>query len=383
MRYDVIVVGTGPAGSTAAWHLARAGVRVALVERDPLPRHKTCGGGLVPRAVRWLAADVAPVVERECRAVEIGLVSIGRSFVCRRAEPLIRMTRRAPLDHLLALAAADAGAELLAPCPVRHIAREPAAVRLDTERGPLTAAVVLAADGATGAISTAAGWAAGRQAIPALEIEAQVDDATLARFADRARIDFGLPPRGYAWVFPKADHLSIGVLSTARGRVPLAGALERYLRYVGIAPRHAARHGYVIPLRPVRPPFMRGRVIVAGDAAGLADPITAEGISYAALSGRLAAAALIEGALDEARAAPPYEAALRTRILSELRAARLLARIVYGPAPLQAAVYRLLGPRLADAVADVVFGEGSYGQALARRLLQPGHRDRSAYKPGA
>jgi geranylgeranyl reductase family protein len=375
VRYDVVVVGTGPAGSTAAYHLARAGLRIALVEREALPRHKTCGGGIVPRAVRWLPTDIAPVVERECRTVAVGLFPRGWSIVCRRAEPIIRTTRRAPLDHLLARAAADAGAELLAPWHVQGVVHQPNQVRLETDRGALDAGVVVAADGATGAVSGAAGWAAGRRAVPALEIEAQVDDATLARFVACARVDFGIPRRGYAWVFPKADHLTIGVLSTTRGKVALGSALETYLEHLGIVPRRAVRHGYVIPLRPERPPFMRGRVMVVGDAAGLADPITAEGISFAALSGRLAAQAIIAGQLDEARVGAAYEDALRRDILPELRAARILARVIYGPLPLQAAAYRTLGRALANAITDVAFGEGSYARSLARRLLR--HRVRA------
>jgi geranylgeranyl reductase family protein len=368
VRYDVVVVGTGPAGSTAAYHLARAGLRVALVEREALPRHKTCGGGLVPRAVRWLPVDVTPVVEHECRAVAVGLLPRGSSFVCRRAEPIIRMTSRAALDHLLAGAAAAAGAELLAPWRAGAVVHQPGQVRLETDRGPLDASAIIAADGATGAVSGAAGWAAGRRPVPALEIEAQVDSATFARFRECARVDFGIPRRGYAWVFPKADHLSIGVLSTTRGKVALGSALETYLHYLGIVPRGATRHGYVIPLRPERPPFMRGRVMVVGDAAGLADPLTAEGISYAALSGRLAAQALIDAQLDEGRAGQIYDAALRRLVLPELRAARLLARVVYGPPPLQAAAYRTLGRSLANAITDVAFGEGSYARSLARHL---------------
>lgn len=369
MRYDVVVVGTGPAGSTTAYHLARAGLRVALVEREALPRHKTCGGGVVPRAVRWLPADITPVVEHECRAVAVGLLPQGWSFVCRRADPIIRMTRRAPLDQLLAGAAVGAGAELLAPCRLGALVHQPGGLRLESDRGPLDASVVVAADGATGAVSGAAGWTAGRRAAPALEIEAQVDGATLARFGGCARVDFGIPRQGYAWVFPKADHLSVGVLSTTRGKVALGSALETYLHHVGIVPRSAARHGYVIPLRPERPPFMRGRVMVVGDAAGLADPVTAEGISYAALSGRLAAEALIGAQLDEARAGAAYDTALRRHVLPELRAARMLARLVYGPSPLQAAAYRTIGRSLANAITDVAFGEGSYARSLARRLI--------------
>jgi geranylgeranyl reductase family protein len=373
MRYDVAVVGAGPAGATAAFHLARAGLRVALVEREPVPRYKTCGGGLVGRAVRWLPAPVAPVVERVCREIVVGLAPRGLVFTCRRPDPLITMTMRSALDGLQVRAAEAAGAELLAPCAVTSVDPRADRVRLGTPRGALEADFVVGADGATGAVARAAGWDTRRHAIPAIEIEAEVDEATLARLGQAARFDFGLPARGYAWVFPKANHLSIGVLSTRRGTRDLADSLSRYLDRLDIRPVHVERHGYVIPTRPADGPLARGRLLAVGDAAGLADPLTAEGISFAALSGRMAARALVRGGLDVVRTRDRYERAVARHIRPELRAARMLARVVYGPAPVQTAVYRTIGPRLAGAVADVAAGTRSWRQAVSasfRRRLQ-------------
>jgi geranylgeranyl reductase family protein len=373
MRYDVAVVGAGPAGSTAAFHLARAGLRVALLEREPVPRYKTCGGGLVGRAIRWLPGPVAPAVERVCREIVVGLAPRGLAFSCRRPDPLITMTMRSALDALLARSAAEAGAELLAPCAVTSVEPGGDGVRLGTPRGPLHAEFVVGADGATGTVARAAGWDARRHAIPAIEVEARVDDATLARLGQAARFDFGVPPRGYAWVFPKAGHLSIGVLTTRRGSHDLARSLWQYLAQLGIRPLHVERHGYVIPTRRANGPLARGRLLAVGDAAGLADPLTAEGISFAALSGRLAARALVRGGLDQARTRDRYERAVARHILPELRAAGVLARFVYGPPPVQNAVYRTLGPRLAAAVADVAAGTRSWRQVLSatfRRRLQ-------------
>jgi flavin-dependent dehydrogenase len=255
------------------------------------------------------------------------------------------------------------GAELLSPCRVTGIETDGATVRLATDRGPLSAAFVVAADGATGTLAKAAGWDAARSAIPALELEASVDQDTFARFAGTAWFDFGIPSAGYAWVFPKARHLSIGVLSTRRGRGALTHSLQIYLDRLGIVPRAAERHGYVIPIRPVRAPLVRNRTIAVGDAAGLADPLTAEGISYAALSARLAAEALLGGTLDEERVRVHYTRALRRQVFPGLRAARLLARVVYGPR-LQHLLYRTVGDKLADAVADVTLGTRSYAAAL-------------------
>jgi len=368
MTYDVVVVGAGPAGSTAAFHLAQAGLRVALVERERIPRYKTCGGGLVARALRWLPAPVAPVTERVCHEIVVGLLPRGLTFTCRRPDALVTMTMRPALDRLLTETAAAAGVDVFASCPVTAVEPGDAGVRLRTAAGPLRAGFVVGADGATGLVSRVAGWDTRRAAIPALELEAEVDDATMARRSGAARFDFGLPRRGYAWVFPKATHLSIGVLSTRRGARDLSGALAAYLEYLDIRPRRATRHGYVIPVRRAESPLVRRRLLAVGDAAGLADPLTAEGISFAALSGRLAADALVAGGLDESRVRARYERAVAARIRPELRAAGVLARFIYGPRPIQETVYRAVGARLADAVADVASGVRTYRTALTRGI---------------
>src|SRR2546426_380889 len=286
--FDVAVVGAGPAGATAALTLARRGLNVALLEKETLPRYKTCGGALVGRALALLPPDVQPVLERRCGQAELHLLDANQHYRATRdppGPPIMAMPMRARLDHLLASAAAAAGAALRAPCAVTGVSMEPRHVRLDTDAGPVTAALVIAADGATGELARLAGWSDGRHLIPALEYEVRVDDATLDRFARVPRFDVGLISHGYAWVFPKTAHLSVGVLTTHRGATNLHRQLEEYLRVIGLAPQAIERHGFVIPVRPRTGSLARERMLLVGDAAGLADPVTAEGISLAAPSG--------------------------------------------------------------------------------------------------
>src|SRR4029077_6064907 len=137
------------------------------------------------------------------------------------------------------------------------------------------------------------------------------DDATLERFARVPRFDVGTVPYGYAWVFPKTAHLSVGVLTTHRGAINLHGQLEEYLRVIGLAPQSTERHGFVIPVRPRAGALARERMLLVGDAAGFADPVTAEGISFATQSGKLAADAIVASELDPPRARAGYPPARR------------------------------------------------------------------------
>src|SRR5690242_14120123 len=279
------------------------------------------------------------------------------------------------LDQVLAGAAVEAGAELRAPCRVTAVRLEDRQVRLDSDAGAVTAALLIAADGATGTVARLAGWPDGRHLIPALEYEVGVDDRVLERFST-PRFDVGTVPSGYAWVFPKAAHLSVGVLTTQRGPINLHRHLEEYLRATRLVPRAMRRHGFVIPVRPRAGPLARGRVLLTGDAAGLADPLTAEGISPAARSGRLAARAIQEGwetRSDPAWVSETYGTLLRP-MLADLRVARWLARLLYDHPRTRAWLFRRMGQRLVEAITDVFLGVRTYrgslrglALALARR----------------
>ncbi len=373
---DVVVVGAGPAGATAALVLARAGVDVALLDRAPLPRDKTCGGGVVARALDALPPGVELPVERRLGRVESRFVDAGVAVTVERDTPLVHMARRAPLDQALAEAARAAGAALRAPCALQRVGLRPDHVALETSGGALRARFLVAADGATGLAARAAGWTEPLASVPALDAEVAVRPRLLAEFTDRARFDLGVPPGGYGWVFPKADHLSVGVGVFARGGAGrrLRDELGRYLEAVGLGEGRLLRvRGAPIPVRP-RPHAARGRVLLAGDAAGLADPLTGEGISLAIRSGRLAAEALLAVRLDPAAAARAYRAALRRHILGDLRIARGLAWVLYRRPGLARGLVPRLGQLAGEALTEVVAGRRTYralvGSGRAwRRLL--------------
>lgn len=366
--YDAIVVGAGPAGATAAAELARAGRAVALVEKEALPRYKTCGGGLVGRALALLPAPARAAVQVECRTAELHFGATGGrglSFAVRGEEPIVAMAMRSELDAALAADAVRAGVELLAPCTVRALAAGSGRIELETERGSLRAPFVVAADGANSAVARAAGREERPRALPAVEWELRVDPEAQERFGRAARFDFGGALRGYAWVFPKREHLSVGALLAhhRRGDAPLPGLLAQYLNGLGLGrARSVERHGWTIPVEPRPGGLARGRVLLTGDAAGLADPLTAEGISHALVSGRLAARALLESD-DAARVQRCYEHDLEREVLRELQWARRLARVLYARRP-PTWLFRRFGQTFCDALAEVIAGRATYAGLL-------------------
>jgi geranylgeranyl reductase family protein len=360
----VAVVGAGPAGCAAAWHLARAGARVVVLEEAVPPRYKACGGGLVGKALPHLPDGAADAIQRRCHTATLALPG-GLTFETRRPAPVVCTTMRADLDARMAELAVKAGAELRAGTPVTGLEGVTGGKRLSTPGGAVRARYVIAADGAGGPTARLAGWDEAPELIPAVEHEVRVAPETLAKWGDVCRFDYGVVPSGYAWVFPKGDHLSAGMLTTRRGRIDLNAAVARYLEGLGITALDVERHGHRIPVRPRPGPLARGRVLLTGDAAGLADPLTLEGISFALVSGRMAAEALIETEMA-GHAAALYQRRMAETVLAELHAAQWFARLLYDHPKVAGWGFTWLGREGCDAVADVMAGTLTYREMLAQ-----------------
>ena len=365
--YDVAVVGAGPGGSAAALALSRGGLRVAILEKAVPPRDKTCGGGLLGRTLDLLPLAVRAVVERECFSAELHHHGPALNFTTQRERPVVSMVMRDQFDHLLTTAAQEAGTALLAGAPVVSLVARAEGVELKTKAGTITARFVIAADGVGSVVARQCGLPELRRVIPALECEVTVDAARLEKFGRSARFDFGLTPHGYAWVFPKRGHLSIGVLTTRRGSCNLNDEYARYLAHLGLTgPLAEERHGYMIPLRPRARMFAAPRVLLTGDAAGLADPLLAEGISSAIRSGQLAARAILENGFDDRATRRAYRAHLGSALLPELRIARVLARVIYDFPRVRSWLLASHGQRLSELLTRVVMGETSYRETVRR-----------------
>jgi geranylgeranyl reductase family protein len=286
-RFDAIVVGAGPAGSTAALRLARAGARVLMLDRERFPRDKPCGGGLTYRAVRQLPVAVDPVVEDAVDRFELGF-RYRRRFERSGEGPLVLMTQRRRLDAFLAEQAAAAGVEFRDGARATAVETAEGVVRFDG--GAAGAAVVIGADGVNGLCARVLGLSGRRRHAVALEGNVPYVHAREERWRGRAAVELGSVPGGYAWVFPKGDHVNVGVGGWESEGPRLREHLDRACGEYGLpGSRLEALRGYRLPMRRPGDAAAEGRVVLVGDAAGLVDPLSGDGIYEALVSARLAA----------------------------------------------------------------------------------------------
>ncbi len=325
--WDAVVIGAGPAGATAARGLSNAGASTLLLEKQSLPRYKACGGGVPARTLQLLdGLDISPVSEGHVDTIDVS--RFGRhQFRKRSSRPLAWMVMRDRFDQYLAALAADAGVTVSDSTPVQSIVENGDGYELDTPTGAVAARHILAADGATGPTARWLGIDSALTRSAAYEVEVAAPRDALDHWHQAANVDVGYRPWGYGWVFPKDGKLSVGVVTAPKRGRSIRKQTDRYLSRLGLGDAEAIKvQGHPIRYRrSTNEPVAQGRALLLGDAAGLADEFTAEGIAYAVHSANLAADAVLQGE----QPAATYTRAINRHIQPELDAARTISRLYY------------------------------------------------------
>ena len=302
-HYDAIVVGGGPAGSTTAYRLAEQGASVLLVDRATFPRDKPCGGGMTLRAVRQCPVDPTPVVEDLIDKVELRF-RYRQAVVHHTTEPVVWMTQRRRLDAFLLDSARERGVEVREGVKVEI---EPGnTVVVSGER--MSADALVGADGANGITAKAVGL--GKGIVYGVAYEGNVRYPTLSHqhYSGRLVLELADIPGGYAWVFPKGDHANVGVGGWQSEGPKLREHLKRACEAHGIVVDDLeALRGHRLPLRRPETRIASERVLLVGDAAGLIDPVSGDGMFECFVSGRLAASAVLDLLAGKASSLEPYE----------------------------------------------------------------------------
>ncbi|MBN2629042.1 MAG: geranylgeranyl reductase family protein [Rhodobacteraceae bacterium] len=365
--HDLLVIGAGPAGSAAAMTARKAGLRVAMIDKAAFPRNKLCGGGVTGRAHGYATAVFGALPDDLFHVSRSMRFADGARALADVADaPSFYMTMRTAFDAALRARAIAAGAEDF--CGHRMASCAPEAGRISLADGVnLSAPVVIGADGVHSAVARALFGQGKRRAATGFALEVEVPGPPGAH----TELDMTATPGGYGWDFPKAHGRTLGIGGIAAQDADLRPRFEAWLRARGVDPEAVRIKGHHLPSGALRPRPGRGAVLLAGDAAGLVDPITGEGIGWAILSGRLAAeaAARALAAGDPGSAFALYHQAMQP-IRAELLRARLLTHLVYHPR-LQPRLLRALSrsDHLQRRYLSLLAGEMDYADLGPRRLL--------------
>ncbi|MGD0376048.1 MAG: geranylgeranyl reductase family protein [Streptosporangiaceae bacterium] len=372
--WDVAVVGAGPAGLAAAKTAVRAGARTVVLERAAHPRYKTCGGGLIGLSLAAVGEGVSLPDRDHINAATFTLRG-KHMFTRRRADALLTMVLRDEFDDALRRAAVGAGAVMRKRSVVRSIRQdENAAFARLADGSEVRARVVVGADGSSGVSARHVG-AEFSQVDLGLEVEVPVPEAIQREWRGRILIDWGPIPGSYGWVFPKMDRLTVGVIASRGQGERTTEYLRDFIDHLELGsfePIHFS--GHLTRCRTNKSPLRKGRVLVAGDAAGLLEPWTREGISFALRSGALAGtsgakAAVSRGQEDRNAALDEYVSVVNRVLAPEMDAGRrILAAFSRHPSVVHAALATRPGWR---AFSEFCKGEMTFCSVVDRPLIGP------------
>jgi flavin-dependent dehydrogenase len=363
----VAILGGGPAGAFAAEQLSRAGLETVLFD-EKLAWEKPCGGGLTFKAYNqypFLIDNTTPkklIGETVLAAPKAGAVTL------RLRNPIL-IYSRFDLNRLLLERAERAGARI-EQARVTEMNRASSGWQLKTKSGSLDADFCIVATGA-------------RNPLRHVGTELTQSDAMSALGyyvpGDREQIDIQFLPKleGYIWVFPRCGHLSVGICGKGEPAQALRKRLEAYMVEKGIPWKGAAFFSHLLPSLETAS-WKRNRIagdgwMAVGDAAGLVDPITGEGLYYAIRSADLAAKALLSEIGDLAGQA--YRRMLRRDFAADLEFGSRLAkrvffgRFLFGSVPGRMVQFTRSSPKFAGIMQDLFAGSQPY-LGLKRRLIE-------------
>jgi geranylgeranyl reductase family protein len=367
--YDCIIVGAGPAGGTAAYHLAKRGRSVLVLEKASLPRYKPCGGGVSPQVAEWFDFDFSPAISIKVNAIRYTW-KMGDPVEAKLkdSEP-IWMVRRDVFDHFLVQQAQKQGAELRDNTEVTGIEFKSDHWQVSTANGSVTGRYVIAADGAKGSMAKWLGFKdRKRRFAGALEAEA----AANVKDPESAHFEFGMVKNGYIWNFPKADGYSIGV-GTFRGgeQQDFKAILTEYATLFGIDLRTTQQYGHPLCLWDGNQKLHTQNALLAGEAACVVDPFTAEGIRPSIFTGVKAAEAIDGAIAGDKNALDRYTQVISDEWGTDMVWAQRLAGIFYR-APGIGYRVGVKRPSATERMVKILCGEMRYADVANRAMKRLG-----------
>ncbi len=323
LQTDVTVVGAGPAGCAAAYDLATRGIGVLLLDRTEFPRHKACAGGLTVKTVQALRYSIAPVIQASVRTLSASCRMHHRKLLT-GVDPICHMVQRPAFDLYCLQKTVAAGADFAVVQRIDKISESERRVSVFGDFGVIRTRFLIGADGVHSRIRRLTGRFASFRtgfAVEGMVKKVPRDDPPMG-------FDFSRARGGYGWVFPKKDHINVGLYTQRAGVTFTRKDLADYAtQRLGDA-TPASIIGYPLGMGGWRYHPGRGRTLLVGDAAGLVDPLLGEGLYHAITSGQRAAAA-IGTSLDTGGDACMTYADLLMPVQRELLFSQIAAKLFY------------------------------------------------------
>ncbi len=380
--HDVVVIGAGPGGSTAARLLARSGLNVLIFDREAFPRIKPCGGGLTTRALTLLPKGYESQIRaRPTKWQFEGRRTNGQSRVVTTLKPYSHIVERAHFDAWLVEQAQKEGAAFHPNEAALAIEESAGGYLVKTNRGRYPTRYLVGADGARGISARTLGIPRARNGA-AIEAEIPVPPALYEAWRETVAISVSEYSWGYAWVIPRHPVLNLGVGSFRASRMKLRELLRAWVEAkLGWEYGQDLRPlGHPLPHRYRVQQLAKRRALLVGDAGGLMDALSAEGIYSALWSSTIAAKAILAASAHDG-GLEAYDDLLQSELWPELRSAAKVALLFY-PLPGLWSKLFLATPRLIEQYLCVAQGEAPYTSLLAlgkAAFLKQAHLARRPY----
>ena len=357
---DVIIVGAGPAGTIAGYHLASAGLDVLIIEKSIFPRRKVCGGGLTHRAYLALPFEIQPVIHR---AIAWGMVGYRGRVVTtiQKQEPIAYLIDRTTFDAYLLQKAIAQGVQCQQGERALIVEQEGDIVNLQTDHTSYQSRYLIGADGIHSQVAKAVGLLRHRPVSLAYEAHLAYPSGKTGPQIESITFDFGTLLGGYGWIFPKRDHLNVGVFRSWPGKRTTKKQLMRYIQQHRVL-SHAAilnLRAFPGPQSGVTSPLHQGHVLLCGDAANLADPWLGEGLYYAISSGQMAAQSIIHHVSGSMYDLSAYTQSIADAFDAQFMYARRLSLLMHALPYINVQLLKA-STTLQDMVVDLLQGARTY-----------------------